>query len=240
MEAGDRGRIAEKLGGMRAGGGTNLLTALQEGYRAMRGGARQGAPPHHSLRRPYRGRRSLRGPLPGHRRRRHHHHHRGLRRHDANIPLMQRIAGWGKGRFYFTDDPLKIPRIFTTETIVVSRGLIVEEQIEPRLSYPGEMLEGFAPNAYPPLSGYILTFAKPSAQVLLAAERGDPLLVTWHYGLGKAGGLYLGHVRALGRAVGWCGPSSAAWPARWRAGPCAAAAPSAWCPPSRGRAAEGR
>jgi len=204
MEAGDRARIAEKLGGMRAGGGTNLFTALQEGHRAMRG---ERAKVRHLI--------ILSDGLTEE-----EEAFEALCRaiaadgitittvafgHDANVPLMQRIADWGKGRFYFTDDPLKIPRIFTTETIVVSRGLIVEEQVEPRLRYPGEMLEGFAPDAYPPLSGYILTFAKPSAQVLLSARRGDPLLVTWRYGLGKA--------------AAFTSDMSARWGSRWVAWP---------------------
>ena len=38
---------------------------------------------------------------------------------------------WGRGRHYYTHDPGNIPRIFTSETLVVSRNLFVEETVNP-------------------------------------------------------------------------------------------------------------
>ena len=110
---------------------------------------------------------------------------------DADRELMQLIAALGKGRFYYADNPQNIPRIFTSETLVVARDLVVEQLTQPILNYPGEMLAGFTENnPLPPLLGYQRTFAKPSAQILLNAPKHistdpDPLLVSWRYGLGK-------------------------------------------------------
>lgn len=106
--------------------------------------------------------------------------------HDADRELMARIAEVGKGRFYFTDNVRNVPRIFTSETMVVSRGLVVERPTAPALAYPGELLDGLGGNGFPTLLGYQRTFAKPAAQVLLESPDGDPLLATWRYGLGRS------------------------------------------------------
>ena len=106
--------------------------------------------------------------------------------HDANRSLMSNLAQMGKGRFYYTDDPRNVPRIFSSETMVISRDMIVEGNVKPTLSYPGEMIEGFAEGSFPQLKGYQRTYPKPAAQVLLKAADDDPLLVVWRYGLGKA------------------------------------------------------
>ena len=45
---------------------------------------------------------------------------------DTDRALMARIAELGKGRFYHTEDARNVPRIFTSETMVVSRRLFVE------------------------------------------------------------------------------------------------------------------
>ncbi len=105
---------------------------------------------------------------------------------DADRRLMAAIAALGQGRHYFTDDPKNIPRIFTSETLVVGRDLLVEETTVPQLAYRGEILAGFPAGAFPALDGYQRIFAKPAARVLLKAGAEDPLLVTWRYGLGRA------------------------------------------------------
>ncbi|MBT6272560.1 MAG: VWA domain-containing protein [Chromatiales bacterium] len=105
---------------------------------------------------------------------------------DADQSLMESIATRANGRFYFTDDPRNIPRIFVSETMVVSRGLLVEEQTQAFIGYPGEMLRGFTQAELPLLSGYQRAYARAPAQVLMTTHRDDPLLVSWRYGLGKS------------------------------------------------------
>ena len=120
---------------------------------------------------------------------------------DADRALMQAIATLGRGRHYFTDNYRNIPRIFTSETLVVSRDLLAETYTVPRPVYPGEIIAGFAADAFPALDGYQRIFAKPAAQVLLSAEGDDPLLVSWRYG--------------LGRAVAFTSDLSGRWGKRW-------------------------
>ena len=105
---------------------------------------------------------------------------------NADIELMASLASSGRGRFYHTEDPKNIPRIFTSETLVVSRDLLVEGAIRPSVSFTSEMIEGFESSDFPKLLGYQRIFAKPSAQVVLSTNDDDPLLVSWRYGLGKS------------------------------------------------------
>jgi Ca-activated chloride channel family protein len=103
---------------------------------------------------------------------------------DADIRLLAEIARDGKGRGYVTVDPQTIPQIFTTETLLISRDLLVEKQITPTMVTSTGPLKGIPRIALPPLYGYVLTYPKPGAEVYMQAAK-DPLLVSWRYGLGR-------------------------------------------------------
>ncbi len=184
-EVGTRRPIAEKLRELETGGGTDLYLALEEAHRVMR---REQAKVKHLI--------VLSDGLTD-----------GEKNFDAlgariaadgitvstvalgadsDRELMSRLAVLGKGRFYHTDDPRNVPRIFISETQAIARDLVVEGDIRPRRVYAGELIEGFGADAFPILGGYQRTFAKPAAQVLLAGRDEDPVLVSWRYGLGKA------------------------------------------------------
>ncbi|MFQ6055236.1 MAG: VWA domain-containing protein, partial [Methanosarcinales archaeon] len=59
---------------------------------------------------------------------------------DADIPLMRDIAKIGNGRFYYTEDPRTIPRIFTKEALLASKSLIVEEAFFPKVVEDHQMV----------------------------------------------------------------------------------------------------
>ena len=184
-EAGNRQAIAETLRVLGAGGSTDLFHALEEAYRGMR---EQEAKLKHLI--------VLSDGLS----RGDADYTRLARRiladgitistvafgQDADLALMANIAAQGQGRFYHTEDPHNIPRIFTSETLVVSRDLMVEQRVQPLAGYPGEMLEGLPPDDFPPLAGFQRTWAKAAAQVLLQTPDGEPLLAAWRYGLGRS------------------------------------------------------
>jgi uncharacterized membrane protein len=102
----------------------------------------------------------------------------------ADINLMRQIAKWGGGRAYFTEDPNNIPRIFTDETKIVSKKLLVEKQMKPKMLRPADLLQGITPDL-PKVEGQVLTYAKPDSQVLIDTEEG-PLLAITQYGLGRS------------------------------------------------------
>jgi hypothetical protein len=104
---------------------------------------------------------------------------------DADRPLMDAIAHWGHGRSYYSDDAQYVPRIFTMETILVSRGLIEEQPFQALLQTEHELLRGVQIAQAPPLYGYVVTYGKPAAEILLVTPKDDPLLAVQRYGLGR-------------------------------------------------------
>ncbi|MGJ8672800.1 VWA domain-containing protein [Rubritalea sp.] len=98
--------------------------------------------------------------------------------------LMQRIASEGMGRYYETNDPAKMPQIFTKETMKASRSSIKEDLFGTLVIGDHPLLNGYEDSELPFVLGYVMTRPKPTAQVLLAAESGDPLLAISRYGLG--------------------------------------------------------
>ena len=103
---------------------------------------------------------------------------------DADVQLMADIAKNGKGRGYVALDPQTIPQIFTTETLLIARDLLIEKNVTPTIVAPIGPLKGIAQNNLPSLRGYVLTYPKPRAELLMRADK-DPLLVSWRYGLGQ-------------------------------------------------------
>lgn len=103
---------------------------------------------------------------------------------DADVQLMADIARNGKGRGYVALDPQTIPQIFTAETLLISRDLLIEKAVTPAIVAPRGALKGISPSGLPPLHGYVLTYPKPRAELLMRVDK-DPLLVSWRYGLGR-------------------------------------------------------
>jgi Mg-chelatase subunit ChlD len=183
--AGDRQAIAARLRNIESGGGTDLYRALEEALRAY---AQDDAKVRHLIilsdgltdtdddfetlvKRLVGQRVTVSAVAFG---------------ADSDQALLESVAAWGQGRYYYTDEPGNVPRIFTSEALVVSRDLHVETPTQPRLVFAGDMLDGLEAEQFPMLTGYQRTFAKPRAQVMLLGAQDDPLLVSWRYGLGKS------------------------------------------------------
>ena len=103
---------------------------------------------------------------------------------DADRRFMTQLARGGNGRSYATVDPRTIPQIFTTETLLISRDLLVEKTVTPVAAGPAGPMRGLAGEPLPRILGYVLTHVKPGAEVHARAGE-DPLLVSWRYGLGR-------------------------------------------------------
>jgi Mg-chelatase subunit ChlD len=98
--------------------------------------------------------------------------------------LLQQIAEAGRGRYYESNDPASLPQIFTKETTQASKSAVQEGLFQPIEITEHPMLAGYDADSLPVALGYVMTEAKPAAQVLLAAEHGDPLLAVGRFGLG--------------------------------------------------------
>ncbi|MEM1059197.1 MAG: VWA domain-containing protein [Verrucomicrobiota bacterium] len=106
---------------------------------------------------------------------------------DADQRLLEQIARWGNGRYYFTDNPQSVPQIFTRETMTAAKSALKELPFIPQAARPAPFLSGVNVNEAPFLLGHVITKAKPTAEQWLVTEAGEPLLSTWRFGLGQAG-----------------------------------------------------
>jgi len=105
---------------------------------------------------------------------------------DADMPFLEKLAKWGQGRSYYTDEAAMLPRIFVRESILAGRSAILEEPFFPRQVGPGEFIKGIDAKNMPMLLGYVVTVPKKRAQLILQTHQKDPLLASWRVGLGKA------------------------------------------------------
>ncbi|HUP28081.1 MAG TPA: VWA domain-containing protein [Chloroflexia bacterium] len=118
---------------------------------------------------------------------------------DADTNLMQSLAIAGKGRYYYTENGDALPQIFAHESHLASRSYLIEHDFTPERTGPSPILEGLG--GLPAISGYVGTSPRPSGQVVLVSDAGDPLLAQWQYG--------------LGRVVAWTSDAKGQWAREW-------------------------
>jgi len=112
---------------------------------------------------------------------------------DADRVLLAAIGTRGGGKFYQVLSPNAIPKIFMREARRVTMPLVFEDRggIALQTASTSELLSGI-PSAPPPVTGYVLTTLKqsPLVDVLLATPRqpqpNSAILATWQYGLGRS------------------------------------------------------
>ncbi|HZR98615.1 MAG TPA: VWA domain-containing protein, partial [Chloroflexota bacterium] len=126
---------------------------------------------------------------------------------DADGGLLEAMARAGRGRYHFVADPTAIPEIFAQETIMATRTLLVDAQFVPAATSAGPLLRGLTQVA--PLDGYVAVTPKERAEVVLVGPDGDPVLAAWQYG--------------SGRAVAWTPDVAGRWSSAWRSSPAAGA-----------------
>jgi len=184
VEAGKREQIADSLLRLSPGGGTILYPALEAGYHALASteasvkhmvvlsdGLTQEADFRALVEKIAAGHISVSTVAVG---------------TDSDRELLAQIADWGGGRSYFTTEAGTIPRIFTAETTIVSRNLIMEKSFFPQERATSQITDGLEHSVWPALRGLVLTYQKPGAKEVLAGPGGNPLLATWQYGLGRS------------------------------------------------------
>lgn len=105
---------------------------------------------------------------------------------EGSALYLTSLADMGGGRFYPATDIFNVPDIFLKETVKSVGQYIIEEPFYPLPSVPGPALSGLDTTRLPALLGYNGTTAKGTARLDLLTPRGDPLLATWQYGLGRS------------------------------------------------------
>jgi Mg-chelatase subunit ChlD len=120
---------------------------------------------------------------------------------DSDTELLDNLAQWGGGRYYFADDPEDIPRLTLQESEIARSDPSVEGVFRADLTEPHPLLRGFSPAALPQLQGYVATTSKDAAELVLQSPDADPVLAAWQYG--------------LGRAVAWTSSTGGPWANEW-------------------------
>ncbi|MXV77899.1 VWA domain-containing protein, partial [Candidatus Poribacteria bacterium] len=103
----------------------------------------------------------------------------------ADMNMLGDLAKWGGGREYFTQDPYNVPQIFAKETVTASKSAIIDQPFIPQRIKPTQVLSGIDLDLAPFLLGYVATQPRPTAEIFLVSDRGDPVMASWQYGLGK-------------------------------------------------------
>jgi Mg-chelatase subunit ChlD len=104
----------------------------------------------------------------------------------ADRKLLQELAEQGSGRHYLCEDPRSVPQIFAQETLLASKSAIEETPFLPQPVRATPVLRGIDLEGLPLLLGLVVTRPKPTSEVVLVAEQGQPLLAWWRYGLGMS------------------------------------------------------
>jgi uncharacterized membrane protein/Mg-chelatase subunit ChlD len=117
---------------------------------------------------------------------------------DKDAELLKDIAKRGKGNIMFTNDAQELPRLFTEDTMAVSRSSFVQKNPETQPDgisgqiLPDSRLMGeLNPGTFPSVDGYNLAYLKPEATlgVVTTDEFTAPLSAFWYRGLGRVAAL---------------------------------------------------
>ena len=103
---------------------------------------------------------------------------------DPDTEFDRQLARHGKGRFYITSDARDLRRIFLQETRTVGGTSLDEFAFTPIVKLPSPIIKGIDFVVAPQLLGMVQSKAKETAETILVAPSGNPLLATWRYGLG--------------------------------------------------------
>jgi Mg-chelatase subunit ChlD len=183
QRAANRMRISTEIARLTSGGGTNIFPGLKEAYEILQGiNAKvkhvivmtDGEAPHDGIAELVGDMRSSRITVSS----------VGVQGADRN--LLSMIADAGDGRLYMVEDIGALPKIFMKETQEAQRSQLVEDVVQVRVAKRVEAIEGTAVESAPPLHGYVTTKPKPTGEVILISDLGEPILARWRYGAGTA------------------------------------------------------
>lgn len=106
---------------------------------------------------------------------------------DKDVALLEDVAKRGGGRFFITDSPEELPRLFAQDTFVVSRNSFLEDPVlmQPTPGLAALAGKGFALDQ--PIGGYNLCYLRPEATpgAISRDEYGAPLVASWQAGAGR-------------------------------------------------------
>ncbi len=102
---------------------------------------------------------------------------------SADTKLLSYLANNGNGRYYKSNVFTDIPTIFAKETVLAGKKYLNNVTFYPEIKSTRAIFNGI--DAMPKLHGYVACTEKPQAHVILTSKDNDPILASYHYGLGK-------------------------------------------------------
>jgi Mg-chelatase subunit ChlD len=105
----------------------------------------------------------------------------------ADVKRLQEIARFGGGQYRHTAEDTakdKVVTYFLEEAARVESTATARQAVVPKVVRPTRELLGLDLQHAPPLWGYSRVKAKPTAEILLATPKDEPLLTRWRFGLG--------------------------------------------------------
>jgi uncharacterized protein YegL len=115
---------------------------------------------------------------------------------DADLSLLEELAGYGSGRFYEVYEASSVPSILSRETALTTKTYIEDNPHVPFVTSGYDWSNRFS-GGTPPINSYIATTLKTRADQIISNEKEDPILARMNYG--------------LGRTVAWTSDVTGAW-----------------------------
>lgn len=115
---------------------------------------------------------------------------------DADISLLEELAGYGTGRFYEVYEASSVPSILSRETALTTKTYIEDNPHVPFVTSGYDWSTRFS-GGTPTINSYIATTLKSRADQIISSEKDDPILARMNYG--------------LGRTVAWTSDVTGAW-----------------------------
>ncbi len=106
---------------------------------------------------------------------------------DKDVELLEDVAKRGGGRFFITDSPEELPRLFAQDTFVIARNSFIEEAV---IVTPTAGLTALAGRPFAldrAIGGYNLCYLRPEATpgAISRDEYKAPVVASWQVGAGR-------------------------------------------------------
>ena len=104
----------------------------------------------------------------------------------SDTRLLERLADSCGGRYYYSDISTDIPKIFAQEVFLSGDSYIQNGDFSLAVNAAHELTTGLFAEGWPHVYGYVSSTPKTASRTVIAsAEKDDPILTVWQYGLGR-------------------------------------------------------
>lgn len=104
----------------------------------------------------------------------------------ASSPFLQNLAQWGRGRFYACPDKFQLPDLQFREPQSSLLPAVQERRLPLQRTSLSEATAAFAGDQLLPSGGIVEASVRSGAEVLLRGSSGEPYLIGWDQGAGRA------------------------------------------------------